>query len=72
MTYAVKYLAGAYHAAGGNQDRAVGFYARGYYYEAKRQRLVQAGTGADAQLFQRRSAARAVRNPFAFLSGRKR
>ena len=30
MTYAVKYLAGAYRAAGGNPDRAVALYARGY------------------------------------------
>jgi soluble lytic murein transglycosylase-like protein len=30
MTYAVKYLAGAYRAAGGNHDRAVALYARGY------------------------------------------
>ena len=30
MTYAVKYLAGAYRAAGGNQDRAVALYASGY------------------------------------------
>lgn len=37
LTYAVKYLAGAYRAAGGNQDRAVGYYASGYYYAAKRQ-----------------------------------
>ncbi len=37
MTYAVKYLAGAYRAAGGNHDRAVMNYARGYYYQAKRQ-----------------------------------
>lgn len=37
MTYAMKYLAGAYRAAGGNQSRAVALYARGYYYEAKRQ-----------------------------------
>jgi soluble lytic murein transglycosylase-like protein len=44
MTYAVKYLAGAYRAAGGNQDRAVGLYARGYYYETKRQRLADAGS----------------------------
>ncbi len=36
MTYAMKYLAGAYRAAGGNQDRAVALYARGYYYEAKK------------------------------------
>jgi soluble lytic murein transglycosylase-like protein len=30
MTYAVKYLAGAYRAAGGNADRAVALYASGY------------------------------------------
>lgn len=30
MTYAVKYLAGAYRAAGGNHDRAVALYASGY------------------------------------------
>jgi soluble lytic murein transglycosylase-like protein len=39
LAYAVKYLAGAYRAAGGNHDRAVGYYASGYYYAAKRQRL---------------------------------
>jgi soluble lytic murein transglycosylase-like protein len=39
LAYAVKYLAGAYRAAGGNQDRAVGYYASGYYYAAKRQGL---------------------------------
>ncbi|MDB5601857.1 MAG: lytic transglycosylase, catalytic [Xanthobacteraceae bacterium] len=38
MTYAVKYLAGAYKVAGGSHDRAVSHYARGYYYAAKRQR----------------------------------
>ena len=37
MTYAVKYLAGAYRAAGGNSDRAVALYARGYHDVAKRQ-----------------------------------
>ena len=37
MTYAVKYLAGAYRAAGGNPGRAVGLYASGYYYQAKAQ-----------------------------------
>src|SRR4051794_2851764 len=31
LTYAVKYLAGAYRAAGGNQGRAVSYYAGGYY-----------------------------------------
>lgn len=30
MTYAVRYLAGAYRAAGGNPDRAVALYASGY------------------------------------------
>jgi len=37
MTYAVRYLAGAYRAAHGNHDRAIRHYQRGYYYEAKRQ-----------------------------------
>src|SRR5476651_1996379 len=32
LTYAVKYLAGAYRAANGNHNRAVHFYAAGYYY----------------------------------------
>ena len=42
LTYAVKYLAGAYQAAHGNHDRAVAYYAGGYYYAAKRQRLQRA------------------------------
>jgi soluble lytic murein transglycosylase-like protein len=37
MTYAVRYLAGAYRAAGGNEKRAVALYASGYYYQAKAQ-----------------------------------
>jgi soluble lytic murein transglycosylase-like protein len=37
MSYAVRYLAGAYSAAGGNEARAIALYSRGYYYEAKRQ-----------------------------------
>lgn len=36
LRYAVRYLAGAYVTAGGNDDRAMQFYARGYYYDAKR------------------------------------
>jgi soluble lytic murein transglycosylase-like protein len=36
MTYAVKYLAGAYKAAGGSEGGAVANYARGYYAQAKR------------------------------------
>ena len=39
LTYAVKYLAGAYRVAGGNHNRAVSYYAGGYYYAAKRQGL---------------------------------
>ena len=35
MTYAVKYLAGAYRVANGNTNRAVHYYATGYYYAAK-------------------------------------
>ena len=35
LTYAVKYLAGAYRLANGNQNRAVHYYAAGYYYAAK-------------------------------------
>jgi len=41
LRYAVKYLAGAYLVAGGNEDQAVGFYARGYYYDAKRKGLLE-------------------------------
>src|SRR6204780_3880454 len=39
LTYAVKYLAGAYRAAKGDYDRAVPYFPAGYYYVAKRQRL---------------------------------
>ena len=46
MTYAVKYLAGAYQVAHGNADRAVHYYAAGYYYAAKRERVVPANRNA--------------------------
>lgn len=36
LRFAVRYLAGAYVTAQGNHDRAVEFYAQGYYYDAKR------------------------------------
>jgi hypothetical protein len=48
LQYAVKYLAGAYKVAGGNQARAVSLYASGYYYAAKRRGMVQT---ADAPVF---------------------
>jgi pyruvate/2-oxoglutarate dehydrogenase complex dihydrolipoamide acyltransferase (E2) component len=40
LTYGVRYLAGAYRVADGDQNRAVGFYARGYYYDAKRRGML--------------------------------
>jgi soluble lytic murein transglycosylase-like protein len=42
LTYAIKYLAGAYRAAYGDHDRTVSYYAGGYYYVAKQQRLERA------------------------------
>ncbi|MBR0795097.1 lytic transglycosylase domain-containing protein [Bradyrhizobium jicamae] len=39
LTYGVKYLAGAYRAAQGDFDRAVRYFAGGYYYVAKHQRI---------------------------------
>ncbi len=39
----MKYLAGAYRAANGDHNRAVAYYASGYYYAAKRQRLAHIG-----------------------------
>lgn len=41
LRYAVKYLRGAWLVARGNRDRAVMWYARGYYYEAKRMGLLE-------------------------------
>jgi len=37
LTYAVPYLANAYMVGGKSEDRAVAFYAAGYYFEARRQ-----------------------------------
>ncbi len=42
LAYGVRYLAGAYRAANGNDARAMRYYAGGYYYAAKRQRLLHA------------------------------
>ena len=38
MTYAMRYLAGAYRAAGGSESRAVALYARGYHAVPARER----------------------------------
>ncbi len=48
LKYAVKYLRGAYITADGDHDQAVRFYARGYYYDAKRRGLLEEiGLGTD-------------------------
>ena len=39
LTWGVKYLAGAWRAADSNHNRAIHYYASGYYYAAKHQRL---------------------------------
>ncbi len=44
LKYAVKYLRGAWLLSDGDYDTAVSWYARGYYYEAKRRgMLVETG-----------------------------
>ncbi|WP_226782060.1 lytic transglycosylase domain-containing protein [Oceaniglobus trochenteri] len=40
LEYAVKYLRGAWMVSDGSRDAAVGWYSRGYYYEAKRRGLL--------------------------------
>ncbi|MGE3830768.1 MAG: transglycosylase SLT domain-containing protein [Parvibaculaceae bacterium] len=48
LIYGVKYLAGAYLVADGNEARAVRFYSSGYYYDAKRKGLLdETGLGRD-------------------------
>ena len=41
LRYGVKYLRGAWLVSRGNRDRAVMWYAKGYYYEAKRMGLLE-------------------------------
>lgn len=41
LLYAGKYLRGAWLVSGGSEDRAVMWYAKGYYYEAKRLGLLE-------------------------------
>ncbi|WP_370045971.1 MULTISPECIES: transglycosylase SLT domain-containing protein [Salipiger] len=44
LQYGVKYLRGAWLLSDGSHDAAIGWYARGYYYEAKRRgMLVETG-----------------------------
>jgi soluble lytic murein transglycosylase-like protein len=41
LKYAVKYLRGAWMLSDGSHDTAVSWYARGYYYEAKRRGMLE-------------------------------
>ena len=41
LKYAGKYLRGAWLLSRGSQDRAVSWYASGYYYEAKRRGMLE-------------------------------
>ena len=48
LKYAGRYLRGAYIVAEGDHDLAVRYYARGYYYDAKRKGLLEkTGLGRD-------------------------
>lgn len=41
LRYSVKYLYGAWLCADGSEEKAVYWYARGYYYEAKRRGILK-------------------------------
>jgi soluble lytic murein transglycosylase-like protein len=40
LTYGIPYLANAYRLADGNEDRATALYRGGYYYLAKRKKML--------------------------------
>lgn len=48
LTYGVKYLRGAWLLSNGNQNTAIMWYSRGYFYEAKRRGMLQL-TGLSSQ-----------------------
>lgn len=48
LRYATRYLRGAWLVSDGNMDTAVMWYARGYYFEAKRRGLI-GETGVDGR-----------------------
>jgi soluble lytic murein transglycosylase-like protein len=48
LTYAVRYLAGAFRAAGGNGARAIALYARGYRDAVSKKGKVQSATYSTA------------------------
>jgi soluble lytic murein transglycosylase-like protein len=55
LRYAGRYLRGAWLVSGGDMDRAVQWYARGYYYEA-RDRCLLVATGLAQREVNRRCA----------------
>ena len=62
----MKYLAGAYRTAGGNNDLAVSHYARGYYYAAKRKGTIEtASLGSRRHRREEADAAPAAAEPAA-------
>ncbi|MFZ1948457.1 MAG: lytic transglycosylase domain-containing protein [Pseudolabrys sp.] len=67
MTYAVKYLAGAYRVANGNTNQAVHYYAAGYYYAAKNKGMAMTSNAQALDSF----ASAAPSSDIKFSSGKK-
>lgn len=67
MTYAVKYLAGAYRVANGNPNHAVHYYAAGYYYAAKNKGMAMTSNAQALDSF----ASAAPSSDIKFSSGKK-
>jgi len=59
LKYSLRYMRGAWMLSGGDEARAVQWYARGYYFEAKRQGLLRQ-TGLRGELWQRVDAGTAT------------
>jgi len=69
LTYAVRYLAGAYRAAGSNASRAVAYYASGYHGRGVRQPVAeQAVAWSSAPAREMRSVRVAMRQPDTILA----
>ncbi|WP_367274979.1 transglycosylase SLT domain-containing protein [uncultured Jannaschia sp.] len=62
LKYSLRYMRGAWMLSGGDEATAVQWYARGFYYEAKRQGLLQE-TGLRGGLWQRYDAGEAQMPP---------
>ncbi len=67
MTYAVKYLAGAYRVANGNPNQAVHYYAAGYYYAAKNKGMAMTSNAQALDSF----AFATLSSDIKFISGQK-